>query len=71
MRKDVFSIDTSILSPNIILFQRFMKVITFFVELSFSPNAKCYKICHTILMIIFPSNFCLSEADPVKERCVQ
>ena len=47
--------------PNIIRIKNFFKVIRFCVELSFSPNAKCYKI----LMIIFPAKYCFGEADTV------
>ena len=38
--------------PNIMTIKNFIKVISFCVELNFSPNTKCNKN----LMIIFPAN---------------
>ena len=43
--------------------KNFINIITVCVELIISPNAKCYKI----LIILFPANYRLGEADAVKD----
>ena len=43
---------------------KFIKVITFCVELCFSPNAKCYKI----LIITFPAKYRFGEADAARKN---
>ena len=59
-------VDLTSRQPNIMTIIKFIKVLTFCVELCFSPNAKCYKM----LIIVFLAKYRLGEADAARKKNV-